>query len=70
MAMQIPGGRAADRWGARTTGLVGDPHLVPSFAQGAADIDTALVTLVHEDGCLTAIDNSRRAAAIAEIGSG
>jgi myo-inositol 2-dehydrogenase/D-chiro-inositol 1-dehydrogenase len=32
-----------------------------SFAQ-AGDIDTALVTLVHEDGCLTAIDNSRRAA--------
>jgi myo-inositol 2-dehydrogenase/D-chiro-inositol 1-dehydrogenase len=33
----------------------------PSFAQ-AGDIDTALVTLVHDDGCLTAIDNSRRAA--------
>jgi myo-inositol 2-dehydrogenase / D-chiro-inositol 1-dehydrogenase len=32
-----------------------------SFAQ-AGDVDTALVTLVHEDGCLTAIDNSRRAA--------
>jgi myo-inositol 2-dehydrogenase/D-chiro-inositol 1-dehydrogenase len=32
-----------------------------SFAQ-AGDIDTALVTLVHDDGCLTAIDNSRRAA--------
>jgi len=31
----------------------------PQFAQ-AGDIDTALVTLVHEDGCLTAIDNSRR----------
>jgi myo-inositol 2-dehydrogenase/D-chiro-inositol 1-dehydrogenase len=27
----------------------------------AGDIDTAIVTLVHEDGCLTAIDNSRRA---------
>jgi myo-inositol 2-dehydrogenase/D-chiro-inositol 1-dehydrogenase len=27
----------------------------------AGDIDTALVTLVHENGCLTAIDNSRRA---------
>jgi myo-inositol 2-dehydrogenase / D-chiro-inositol 1-dehydrogenase len=26
------------------------------------DIDTALVTLVHEDGCLTAIDNARRTA--------
>jgi myo-inositol 2-dehydrogenase/D-chiro-inositol 1-dehydrogenase len=33
----------------------------PSFAQ-AGDIDTALVTLVHDGGCLTAIDNSRRAA--------
>jgi myo-inositol 2-dehydrogenase / D-chiro-inositol 1-dehydrogenase len=33
----------------------------PLFAQ-AGDIDTALVTLVHDDGCLTAIDNSRRAA--------
>jgi myo-inositol 2-dehydrogenase / D-chiro-inositol 1-dehydrogenase len=32
-----------------------------SFAQ-VGDIDTALVTLVHENGCLTAIDNSRRAA--------
>jgi myo-inositol 2-dehydrogenase / D-chiro-inositol 1-dehydrogenase len=36
-------------------------RIEPSFAQ-AGDIDTALVTLVHEDGCLTAIDNSRRAA--------
>jgi len=27
----------------------------------AGDFDTALVTLVHADGCLTAIDNSRRA---------
>ncbi len=33
----------------------------PMFAQ-AGDIDTALVTLVHDGGCLTAIDNSRRAA--------
>ena len=33
----------------------------PMFAR-AGDIDTALVTLVHDDGCLTAIDNSRRAA--------
>jgi myo-inositol 2-dehydrogenase/D-chiro-inositol 1-dehydrogenase len=32
----------------------------PDFAQ-AGDVDTALVTLVHESGCLTAIDNSRRA---------
>jgi myo-inositol 2-dehydrogenase/D-chiro-inositol 1-dehydrogenase len=30
------------------------------FAE-AGDVDTALVTLVHEDGCLTAIDNSRQA---------
>src|SRR3954449_2724399 len=28
----------------------------------AGDVDTALVTLVHANGCLTAIDNSRRAA--------
>jgi myo-inositol 2-dehydrogenase / D-chiro-inositol 1-dehydrogenase len=27
----------------------------------AGDVDTALVTLVHENGCLTAIDNSRQA---------
>jgi myo-inositol 2-dehydrogenase / D-chiro-inositol 1-dehydrogenase len=33
----------------------------PSFAD-AGDVDTALITLVHEDGCLTAIDNSRSAA--------
>jgi myo-inositol 2-dehydrogenase/D-chiro-inositol 1-dehydrogenase len=32
----------------------------PSFAE-AGDVDTALITLVHEDGCLTAIDNSRQA---------
>ncbi len=32
----------------------------PGFAD-AGDVDTALVTLVHENGCLTAIDNSRRA---------
>jgi myo-inositol 2-dehydrogenase / D-chiro-inositol 1-dehydrogenase len=32
-----------------------------SFAQ-AGDVDTAVVTLTHEDGCLTLIDNSRRAA--------
>ena len=32
----------------------------PAFAD-AGDVDTAVVTLVHADGCLTAIDNSRRA---------
>jgi myo-inositol 2-dehydrogenase/D-chiro-inositol 1-dehydrogenase len=47
-------------------------EVVEVYARGAVrteptfnvvgDIDTALVTLVHEDGCLTAIDNSRRAA--------
>jgi myo-inositol 2-dehydrogenase / D-chiro-inositol 1-dehydrogenase len=31
-----------------------------SFAE-ADDVDTAIVTLVHENGCLTAIDNSRQA---------
>jgi myo-inositol 2-dehydrogenase / D-chiro-inositol 1-dehydrogenase len=32
----------------------------PGFAD-AGDVDTAVVLLVHEDGCLTTIDNSRRA---------
>ena len=32
----------------------------PGFAD-AGDIDTAVVTLVHANGCLTTIDNSRRA---------
>jgi myo-inositol 2-dehydrogenase/D-chiro-inositol 1-dehydrogenase len=32
----------------------------PAFAE-ADDVDTAIVTLVHENGCLTSIDNSRRA---------
>jgi myo-inositol 2-dehydrogenase / D-chiro-inositol 1-dehydrogenase len=36
-------------------------RIEPSFAE-ADDIDTAVVTLVHADGCLTTIDNSRRAA--------
>ena len=46
-------------------------EVVEVFARGAAridprlargdDIDTALISLVHEDGCMTAIDNSRRA---------
>jgi len=39
----------------------GAVRVEPWFAQ-AGDIDTALVMLVHSDGCLTAIDNSRRAA--------
>ena len=39
----------------------GSVRVEPFFAE-AHDIDTALVTLVHADGCLTAIDNSRRAA--------
>jgi myo-inositol 2-dehydrogenase / D-chiro-inositol 1-dehydrogenase len=33
----------------------------PSFAQ-ADDVDTAVVTLTHANGCLTVIDNSREAA--------
>jgi myo-inositol 2-dehydrogenase/D-chiro-inositol 1-dehydrogenase len=46
-------------------------EVVEVFARGAAmidpavgdvgDIDTAMVTLVHENGCLTTIDNSRQA---------
>jgi myo-inositol 2-dehydrogenase/D-chiro-inositol 1-dehydrogenase len=39
----------------------GAVRIQPEFA-GAGDVDTALVTLVHANGCLTAIDNSRRAA--------
>jgi myo-inositol 2-dehydrogenase / D-chiro-inositol 1-dehydrogenase len=35
---------------------------VESWFADAGDVDTALVTLVHENECLTAIDNSRRAA--------
>ena len=32
----------------------------PAFAE-YDDVDTAVITLVHEDGCLTTIDNSRQA---------
>jgi myo-inositol 2-dehydrogenase/D-chiro-inositol 1-dehydrogenase len=39
----------------------GAVRIQPEFA-GAGDVDTALVSLVHANGCLTAIDNSRRAA--------
>jgi myo-inositol 2-dehydrogenase / D-chiro-inositol 1-dehydrogenase len=38
----------------------GAVRIDPEFAE-AGDVDTALVTLVHENGCLTAIDNSRQA---------
>jgi myo-inositol 2-dehydrogenase/D-chiro-inositol 1-dehydrogenase len=38
----------------------GATRIEPSFAE-AGDVDTALVTLTHENGCLTAIDNSRQA---------
>jgi myo-inositol 2-dehydrogenase/D-chiro-inositol 1-dehydrogenase len=38
----------------------GAVRVEPEFA-GAGDVDTALVTLSHENGCLSAIDNSRRA---------
>ncbi|HET8980328.1 MAG TPA: inositol 2-dehydrogenase [Solirubrobacteraceae bacterium] len=38
----------------------GSVRIKPEFEQ-AGDIDTALVTLVHANGCLTAIDNSRQA---------
>jgi myo-inositol 2-dehydrogenase/D-chiro-inositol 1-dehydrogenase len=46
-------------------------EVIEVFARGAAridpdlgrvgDVDTALISLLHEDGCMTAIDNSRRA---------
>ncbi|MFZ1996667.1 MAG: inositol 2-dehydrogenase [Solirubrobacteraceae bacterium] len=39
----------------------GSVRVAPAFAQ-AGDIDTALVTLVHASGCLTAIDNCRATA--------
>ncbi len=39
---------------------VGAVRIVPELAE-AGDVDTALVTLRHADGCITAIDNSRRA---------
>jgi myo-inositol 2-dehydrogenase/D-chiro-inositol 1-dehydrogenase len=38
----------------------GAVRIDPGFAE-AGDVDTALITLVHADGCLTAIDNSRQA---------
>jgi myo-inositol 2-dehydrogenase / D-chiro-inositol 1-dehydrogenase len=39
----------------------GGVRVAPAFAQ-AGDIDTAVVTLVHASGCLTAIDNCRATA--------
>jgi myo-inositol 2-dehydrogenase / D-chiro-inositol 1-dehydrogenase len=39
----------------------GAVRIDPSFGD-AGDVDTALVVLEHEDGCLTTIDNSRQAA--------
>ena len=38
----------------------GAVRIDPQVAE-AGDIDTALISLVHENGCLTAIDNSRQA---------
>jgi myo-inositol 2-dehydrogenase/D-chiro-inositol 1-dehydrogenase len=38
----------------------GAVRVEPSFAE-AGDVDTAVVTLRHANGCLTAIDNSRQA---------
>ena len=37
----------------------GSVRIEPAYAD-AGDVDTALVVLEHEDGCVTAIDNSRR----------
>jgi myo-inositol 2-dehydrogenase/D-chiro-inositol 1-dehydrogenase len=39
----------------------GAVRIDPTFAD-AGDVDTALVVLEHEDGCITSIDNSRQAA--------
>jgi myo-inositol 2-dehydrogenase/D-chiro-inositol 1-dehydrogenase len=38
----------------------GAVRIDPAFGE-AGDVDTAVVTLVHADGCLTTIDNSRQA---------
>jgi myo-inositol 2-dehydrogenase/D-chiro-inositol 1-dehydrogenase len=38
----------------------GTVRIDPAFGE-ADDVDTALITLVHANGCLTAIDNSRQA---------
>src|SRR5215216_7967912 len=38
----------------------GAVRIDPGFAE-AGDVDTALITLQHRNGCLTAIDNSRQA---------
>jgi myo-inositol 2-dehydrogenase/D-chiro-inositol 1-dehydrogenase len=38
----------------------GAVRIDPAFAD-AGDVDTAVVTMVHENGCLTTIDNSRQA---------
>jgi myo-inositol 2-dehydrogenase / D-chiro-inositol 1-dehydrogenase len=38
----------------------GTLRIEPSFAE-VQDVDTAAVLLTHEDGCITTIDNSRRA---------
>jgi myo-inositol 2-dehydrogenase / D-chiro-inositol 1-dehydrogenase len=38
----------------------GAVRIAPEFGE-AGDVDTAVVTLVHENGCLTTIDNSRQA---------
>jgi myo-inositol 2-dehydrogenase/D-chiro-inositol 1-dehydrogenase len=38
----------------------GAVRIDPDFGE-AGDVDTAMVMLVHENGCLTSIDNSRRA---------
>ncbi|MBB4660462.1 inositol 2-dehydrogenase [Conexibacter arvalis] len=43
-----------------TVSAHGALRIQPEFAE-AGDVDTAVVTLEHENGCLTAIDNSRRA---------
>ena len=49
--------RLGGRRGVRARRACGSTTASPT----AGDVDTALVTLVHENGCLTAIDNSRQA---------
>jgi myo-inositol 2-dehydrogenase/D-chiro-inositol 1-dehydrogenase len=53
MARYVTGSEVVEVFARATIRL--DPAL-------ADDVDTALIALTHENGCLTAIDNSRRAA--------
>ncbi len=53
MARFVTGSEVVD---VTATGTARDPAIAD-----AGDIDTAAITLIHENGCITTIDNSRRA---------